>query len=69
MTDLKISQDNGVTTCTFEIADSDIQALERVQLNHACGNVPYLSAMKAAAVLQAIFQRLHNEAVDKALDQ
>lgn len=69
MTNLKISQGNGVTTCTFQIDDNDLQALERVQLNHADTGIPYLSALKASLVLEAIFQRLHNEAVDRALDQ
>ncbi|MEJ5021860.1 hypothetical protein WH297_19285 [Ochrobactrum vermis] len=69
MTNLKISQVNGVTRCTFEIEDNELQQLERLQLNRADGDIPYLSALKAALVLEAIFQRLHNEAIDKALDQ
>ncbi|WP_407976114.1 hypothetical protein ACJKIH_03050 [Brucella pseudogrignonensis] len=69
MTHLKISQDNGVTTCTFQIEDSDLHPFERVRLNHADAEIPYLSAMKAAAVLESVFRRLYGEAIDKALDQ
>ena len=69
MKNLKISQVNGVTRCTFEIADNELHQLERVQLSHADTDIPYLSAMKAALVLEAIFRRLYNEEIDKALDQ
>lgn len=69
MTNLKISQVNGVTRCTFEIEDNELQQLERLQLNHADTDIPYLSAMKAASVLESIFRRLYNQEIDKALDQ
>lgn len=69
MTNLKISQDKGVTRCIFEIADNELQQLERLQLSHADTGIPYLSAMKTALVLEAVFRRLYNEEIDKALDQ
>lgn len=71
MTGVKIIRDknNRNTVCMFEIDDKDMQELERARLQHADKDIPYESAADIARAIEIIFRRLHDEAIDRALDQ